>query len=242
MLRKPARASSPCCSVSRCTIGLASSTRCWRGCAAFQSDTGRPHWLVLDEAHHLLSEHVERRRSLPPALDSTMLITCASRAVAARGARRRKRRRDRRGHGRRRLRQFAAALAPSRRKSPLAEGDALALGPQDTRRRWRSGPRAARRTASATCASTAEGTLGPDKSFFFRGRNGSFACARRTSACSCRWRRRGQHGLHLHRGDYSTWVVSIKTTICGEIAIEARISARQPVGRGEASAALYGAG
>ena len=71
----------PAASVVAVLLGLAASDRpgffnsVVGRVGAFFAETGRPHWLVVDEAHLALTEHVNATQSLPAALDSTMLIT-----------------------------------------------------------------------------------------------------------------------------------------------------------------------
>ena len=178
--------------------------------AACQSDTGRPHWLVLDEAHHLLSDHVNAARSLPPALDSTMLITvhpeqlppevlAAVNVVVTVG-----------DSAPDVLRQICSALGAGPPDLPEFEtGHAIAWWPKDhvAPVAFRAGaPRGERRRHLRKYA---EGTLGPDKSFFFRGARGLLRLRAQNLGMFLQmadgidddtWR------YHLHRGDYSAWV------------------------------------
>jgi hydroxymethylpyrimidine pyrophosphatase-like HAD family hydrolase len=182
--------------------------------AAFLFDTGRPHWLVVDEAHHLLTDHVNAPPSLPTALDSTMLITAhpeqlpkgivsAMTAIVAVGS-----------TADDVLRHVAAGIDATVPVPTLAErepqtGEALVWLPNDMpapvqfRAESPRGERQRHRRKYAT------GTLGPDKSFYFRGVEGNL----RLRAQNLGMFLQMADGVdddtwmfHLRRGDYSTWV------------------------------------
>ncbi|HET9372560.1 MAG TPA: HAD-IIB family hydrolase [Vicinamibacterales bacterium] len=178
--------------------------------ATLQSDTGRPHWIVLDEAHHLLSDHVNAPRSLPPALDSTMLITAhpeqlppdvlaAVTAIVTVG--------DRAGEV---MLRIAAALRTGTPEVPaLSPGEALAWWPGDHAEPIAFRPGAPRGERRRHLRKYAEGTLGPDKSFFFRGPRNQLRLRAQNLGMFLQladgvdddtWR------YHLNRGDYSSWV------------------------------------
>jgi HAD superfamily hydrolase (TIGR01484 family) len=136
--------------------------------------TGRPHWLVIDEAHHLLPAKWEKlAQFLPEELDATILITVHPEALAAEVL---KRVRtvvalgDSAGDVVARFCQ-AIGLAVPENLPALAEdevlifivdGDVLPVKPdppsQSHKRHIRQ---------------YAEGELGPDRSFYFRGPDGA---------------------------------------------------------------------
>ena len=149
----------PAASVVAVLLGLAASDRpgffnsVVGRVGAFFAETGRPHWLVVDEAHLSLTEHVNATQSLPAALDSTMLITvhpeqlppdvlAAISAVIAVGA-----------NAHEVLQQTAAgmrATVPAMKQGPQP-GEALLVGATgDGRPRQVSARDASRRTAAAS--------------------------------------------------------------------------------------------
>ena len=146
------------------------------GAVAFvRSTTGLPHWLILDEAHHLIpadgSPVVEllragaesfclstldismlapEVRTLPNVVAATQLDTFGAAVRAASGGR-------------------PSALAGA----PLAEGEvAIAwLGPSSRAQRFRVGKRRVQHRRHVR--KYTEGELPPDRSFYFRGPTGS---------------------------------------------------------------------
>ncbi len=138
--------------------------------------TGRPHWLVVDEAHHVLpadwqpTDHV-----LPPRLDGVLLVSVAAASIAAAplklldtviviG--------DKPGDM---VREFARAIevaAPEVAVEKVPEGAALL---------WHKASRQQPRIVTLEPTQTerkrhlrkyAEGSLGEDRSFYFRGPEG----------------------------------------------------------------------
>jgi HAD superfamily hydrolase (TIGR01484 family) len=139
--------------------------------------TGRPHWLVADEAHHLLPAAWQPATSaLTPALPGLLLITVHPDQVApavltavdlviAVGA-----------SPERTMASFSEALghpAPATAPVTLEPGEALVwlrhLTPQPFRLRSAPGRTERRRHQRKY----AEGELGADKSFYFRGPEGT---------------------------------------------------------------------
>ncbi len=204
-----------------------------------RSATGRPHWLVLDEAHHLLpADWAPAQAALPQRLESALLITVHPEALApavlarvnvavAVG--------DEPG---RTLGRLAAAL-----KEPPPGGPA---GPQESGAvvAWVRGPQAEapfrlraepphteRRRHSRKYA---EGALPPERSFYFRGPGEKLNLRCRNlvqfleiadGVDDDTWRH------HLRQGDYSRWFrEAIKD---GDLAAEAE----QVEGRAGLSAA-----
>jgi HAD superfamily hydrolase (TIGR01484 family) len=175
-----------------------------------RSRTGRPHWLVLDETHHLLpKEHRAGTLTLPQELVNTVFITIEpdlmlpeALALAdtvfavgqAAGAA---------------VRAFAKAIgesAPAVPEKELAPGQALV---------WQRGKRVRRFTVAASRfehrrhrRKYAEGDVGPDLSFYFNGPEGKLnlkaqnliVFAQLTDGVDdATW------SYHLERGDYSRW-------------------------------------
>ena len=175
------------------------------------SDTGRPHWLVLDEAHHLLSEHVDAAPALPAALDSTMLITVhpdrcrqpSSPASMQSSSSARPPRRpfgpSRRISSARRRRQWTGPRK-ARMAWPGFRGQTADQSRSSSRRRGR---------ASASPARVREGTLGPDKSFYFRGPHDKLRLRAQNLGIFLQMADGVDDDTsihHLRNGDYSTWI------------------------------------
>lgn len=171
--------------------------------------SGRPHWIVIDEAHHLLPALADPLQTLPQALDGVLLITvhpdhlpaaalAAMDTVVAVGP------------------DAAAAIAalPEARDAlpdgapDVANGEALAWS-----RHFGGGlvrfrivaPEAQRRRHQRKYA---EGALGADKSFYFRGPDGRLNLRAQNLAMFVQlgdgvdddtWLH------HLRAGDYSRW-------------------------------------
>lgn len=137
--------------------------------------TGRPHWVVVDEAHHLLPTTWEPHQAVPGQLRGGLYITVHPGSVApavlsaidtvlAVG-----------GKPHETIREFCAAAGAGCPAVPevdmLTTGDAVL---------WRVGSPAAVRVTTAPPKTErkrhsrkyAEGNLGPDRSFFFRGPEG----------------------------------------------------------------------
>jgi hydroxymethylpyrimidine pyrophosphatase-like HAD family hydrolase len=177
-----------------------------------RAKTGRPHWIVADEAHHLLP--IEWKRGAltrPEPLTNLLLITVHPERISPEllgsvglglGVG---------GGAEETLRRFADAIgaaAPARPAEPLREGESLAW------RRSQPGafvpfeatlPRGERRRHVRKYAI---GELGPDKSFFFRGPEQKLNLRARNLQTFLdiadgvddeTWRH------HLDLGDYSRW-------------------------------------
>jgi HAD superfamily hydrolase (TIGR01484 family) len=176
------------------------------------STTGRPHWLILDEAHHLLpSEWSPPEDVMPADLANVAMITVhpelLSTAMLARvdtlmvvGA-----------NPRQSLEAFCAAAA--RQTPPLAQtdlepGDVLLWSLKD-----KAPPRVVRAHKSQLelrrhRRKYAEGELPPERSFYFRGPENKLKLRAQNLAMFLQlaegiddetW------DFHLRRGDYSQW-------------------------------------
>jgi HAD superfamily hydrolase (TIGR01484 family) len=193
---------------------------------ALYRSTGRPHWLILDEAHHLLPEGwVPDPAILPARLGSVVLITVHPEhlsprvrpwieTVVALG--------ERPGET---LGAFARSVGiapPAVPAGRLAPGEGIL---------WRRGerreailfrglpPRASRRRHRRKYA---EGELGPDKSFYFQGPEGKL----HLRAQNLRMFLHLADGVddetwlhHLRGGDYSRWFrEAIKDDVLADLA------------------------
>jgi HAD superfamily hydrolase (TIGR01484 family) len=138
--------------------------------------TGRPHWLVVDEAHHVLpADWQPTDRVLPPRLDGVLLVSVAATSIAAAplklldtviviG--------DKPGDMVREFAQVIEVAAPEVAVEKIPEGAALL---------WHKASRQQPRIITLEPTQTerkrhlrkyAEGSLGEDRSFYFRGREG----------------------------------------------------------------------
>jgi hydroxymethylpyrimidine pyrophosphatase-like HAD family hydrolase len=175
--------------------------------------TGRVHWIVLDETHHLLPEswqsvapvfHEEKhgmvmvtvhpKHVAPVAMRAVDLVLTIGREPGET------------------LRTFAATLnvpAPPVTHQDLQPGEVLAWWPGSGNppKRLRTLPSVSERKRHAR--KYAEGELGPDKSFYFRGPRGRL----NLRAQNLRFFLQEADGVdaktwlyHLRRGDYSRWV------------------------------------
>jgi hydroxymethylpyrimidine pyrophosphatase-like HAD family hydrolase len=178
--------------------------------AAVLTHTGRPHWLVIDEAHHLLANHIDAARELPSVLDSTLLITAhpeqlpeavvaALTTIVAIGP-----------SAADVIGQAASRLSRARPVDITpASDEAVAWFPHSDTPPVRFRVESPRGERQRHRRKYAEGTLGPDKSFYFRGPEDKLRLRAQNLAMFLQmadgvdddtWRH------HLRRGDYSAWI------------------------------------
>lgn len=177
-----------------------------------RSQVGRPHWLVVDEAHHLLPSGFDpTTRGLPPFLGGLLAVTVhpdhvtasvlsTIDAVFAVG-----------GEPRATLKSFTRPLglrAPALPASPSLPGGVLAWfkGRDDLPCYLRVPP--PRQQRHRHRRKYAVGELGPDKSFYFRGPRQALNLRAQNLALFVQM----AEGIddetwthHLARGDYSRW-------------------------------------
>jgi HAD superfamily hydrolase (TIGR01484 family) len=179
---------------------------------AMRAETGRPHWLVLDEAHHLLPARWEPAPvSLPQDLESALLITVHADMVApailggvslvlAVG--------DSPGETLGRLAAMLGEPSPDGAPSQLDVGDVLAW-----QRRPLQAPFPVRVEPGHTerrrhARKYAEGELPPDRSFYFRGPHGKLNLRGHNLALFLELAQGVDEETwlhHLRQGDYSRW-------------------------------------
>jgi hydroxymethylpyrimidine pyrophosphatase-like HAD family hydrolase/energy-coupling factor transporter ATP-binding protein EcfA2 len=140
--------------------------------------TGRPHWLVVDEAHHMLAAGAESAGVATLLPDrGTLFVTVHPEAVDAQALRHVQTLLVIGGHPVRTVRGFCAATGGRKPRCPEVPDDKLPAGHAML---WRRGepavivlktrpPRTERKRHSRKYA---EGNLGPERSFFFRGPQG----------------------------------------------------------------------
>jgi hydroxymethylpyrimidine pyrophosphatase-like HAD family hydrolase len=174
--------------------------------------TGRPHWLIIDEAHHLMPENRPGTQALPrETLTGVLLLTVHPEhvnpailedvaTVVVIGA-----------NPRDTLSSFAGAVqaaAPDIAAQPLPTGEALVWFRGGNRPLVRVKSRAPHFEKRRHTRKYAAGELGPDKSFFFRGPEGRLNLRAQNLQIFVQV----ADGIddetwlwHLRRGDYSRW-------------------------------------
>lgn len=141
--------------------------------------TGRPHWLVIDEAHHLLPADQERSAETAEQLPArgVLGITVHPGAVAPAALANVGTLLVIGGHPVKTVKEFCTAAGEKVPKCPAVPGDKLPTG---VAMAWRRGEKAAtliqtkspRTERKRHSRKYAEGNLGPERSFYFRGPEG----------------------------------------------------------------------
>ena len=208
--------------------------------------TGRPHWIVVDEAHHMLPTMWDSTpQTFPQTLDGMLLITvhpdhvtpaalAAVTMVIAVGQ-----------TPEQTVRAFSAALKlspPDIGSLTLEPGEALAW-PREQARAFRfriAPPQAERRRHQRKYA---EGALGEDKSFYFRGPEGKLNLRAQNLALFIQLADGVDDATwlhHLRERDYSRW---FRETIKDEelAADAAAIEAQTELDAGESRARIRAA-
>ena len=140
--------------------------------------TGRPHWLVVDEAHHMLAKSTEAEgvaKLLPDR--GTLFITVHPGAVDPAAFEHVNTLLVIGGHPVKTVHEFCAATGGKKPKCPAVDGDKLPTGEAMV---WRRGEKAAtiirtkppRTERKRHSRKYAEGNVGPERSFVFRGPDG----------------------------------------------------------------------
>jgi hypothetical protein len=181
---------------------------------SLRTRTGRPHWILVDEAHHLLpSSWVPAPLAIPQNLGSLVAVTvhpdrvsCAIlktiHLVLAVGT-----------DPESTLARFCAAVGRSApnwngTRTDLKEGDVVAWAPGST-----EGPRKIEIIPAAWVHTRhrrkyAQGELGPDRSFYFRGPHGKLKLRAQNLVVFLQIAEGVDEPtwlFHLRRGDYSRW-------------------------------------
>jgi hypothetical protein len=177
--------------------------------------TGRPHWLVVDEAHHMLPagpDAANLAKLLPDR--GTLFITVHSGLVEPAALEHVNTLLVIGGHPAKTVTEFCAAVGGKKPKCPAVKGDKLATGDAMV---WRRGEKAAvvvktkppRTERKRHSRKYAEGNLGPERSFYFRGPEGKL----NLKASNLHLFLQLADGVdddtwefHRTAGDYSKWV------------------------------------
>jgi hypothetical protein len=177
--------------------------------------TGRPHWLVVDEAHHLLPAGPDAATLAPQLPDrGTLFITVHPGAVEPTALRHVGNLLVIGGRPAKTVTEFCKAVGEKAPKCPAVEGDKLPTGGAMT---WRRGEKAAvivrtkkpRTERKRHSRKYAEGNLGAERSFYFRGPEGKL----NLKASNLHLFLQLADGVddetwdfHRTNGDYSEWV------------------------------------
>ena len=175
--------------------------------------TGHPHWLVIDEAHHVLpAAHARAPESVPRRMHGGFLITVHPDEMAAEVLKDVGLTLTVGRHPADTLGRFAKILGtrpPKLTDGPLEPGEAIAWRPGDAKRPavpfHVAAPEGERRRHRRKYT---EGELGPDRSFYFRGPGARL----NLRAQNLSFFNQIAEGLddetwlfHLRQGDYSRW-------------------------------------
>lgn len=180
---------------------------------ALRERTGRPHFVVVDEAHHMLPATWDPgETALPSGLKGFMFITVKPQALSPRTLGCVDRAMAVGDEAAASLAVFARAhgLAEPSEPMPVERGQVLSLSlAHPAPQRWAVIPGTTERRRHAR--KYAEGKLGDDKAFFFRGADGRLSLratnllmflemADGVDEATWQW--------HRARGDYSTWMAT----------------------------------
>jgi len=177
----------------------------------YRMRTGRPHWLIVDEAHHVLPTNLDSGPSLPAGLTGAIFITVHADSVAKAA-----------------LDTIQLVVAAGETANEVitsfcdtleenAPGPAIGCGPRQIllwdRRTHASPvclvPRVPKQVHRRHTRKYAFGELGPDKSFYFRGAQGRLNLQAENLTTFLKL----SEGVddetwtfHRERGDYSSWI------------------------------------
>jgi hypothetical protein len=180
--------------------------------SGLRAATGRPHWLILDEAHHLMpnTQDIEHT-SLPKNLASAIFVTTRPRNLAEAAL-----------HSvglvlgvgdeaAEVLAEFASVTQkPVPAETSLPENDAILVwNPIGMHAPLAVTVGTAKRTHRRHTRKYAEGRLGEDKSFYFRGSTGALNLRAYNLATFLQLAAGVDDATwlyHLKRGDYTAWL------------------------------------
>jgi hydroxymethylpyrimidine pyrophosphatase-like HAD family hydrolase len=180
---------------------------------ALRARTGHPHWLIIDEAHHLLPATLQSaERALPESLGGVAMISVHPDSIAPRAMRSVNAAiviGNDPGHTLRQIAtQIGTAIEARADEPPLEAGEALVWVRDEVAQPLRVRTLPSRIEHRRHNRKYAEGELPPDRSFYFRGpeeklnlraRNLFMFLQMADGVDDDTWRH------HLRRGDYSRW-------------------------------------
>ena len=178
-----------------------------------RAQTGRPHWLIVDEAHHVMpADWQPTELALPERLDGVLLVSVTPASIAPTALRLVDTLIVLGDKPREMLREFAEA-------NEIGAAVELPRRTLERARRWSGTRRQARpplcraraqpHRARRHLRKYAEGELREDRSFYFRGPRRKTESARAEPHRvhgSGRWRRRGHLAFHLRSGRNLRWL------------------------------------
>jgi len=179
---------------------------------ALRAQTGRPHWVLLDEAHHLLpSTWVPGQLTLPESLGSMVAVTVHVGEVSAAVLRMIQLVIAVGPKPEETLAAYAQAVGrpvPSWRAGESKEGDVVVWSPASSDPPLRVSATPAAWVHRRHRRKYAKGELGPDRSFYFRGPTGKLNLRAQNLALFVQISEGVDDStwlFHLRRGDYSHW-------------------------------------
>jgi hypothetical protein len=176
--------------------------------------TGRPHWLVVDEAHHLLPAGLDPAIAAQLPDRGTLFITVHPGAVEPAALAHVGTLLVIGDHPAKTVNDFCAAVGERKPRCPVVDGDKLATGDALVWWRGEESARIVRTKPSRTerkrhSRKYAEGNLGPERSFYFRGPEGKLNL-RASNLFQFLQLADGVDDetweFHRRKGDYSKWV------------------------------------
>ncbi len=184
------------------------------GLTALRAETGRPHLFVVDEAHHLLPCSDAVPDPLPPSLDGILFVTVRPDALPVRTVKRVSRVLTVGDEAPEAIRHFCevAGLPPSDATEPVPRGELLTVAAGEPMRRMKVIPGAS--VLKRHLRKYAEGNLGDDRAFFFRGPAGALNLRAGNIITFLQLSEgvdSGTWDFHRRAGDYSRWIgLSVK--------------------------------
>ena len=210
--------------------------------STLRARTGRPHWLIVDEAHHLLA--VERggiAQVLPEQIPAVIFITVHPNQVSAVALRNVDHVLALGDDARETIASFCRQLgipAPES-EAELRNGEALYWRRSSGRRSFPIRPASPKQSHRRHTRKYAEGDLGEDLSFYFRGAEGKLNLRAQNLVLFAQIAEgvdESTWDYHRRRGDYSLWFQNVikdedlareTATVEGDVSLDAVESRRR---------------